>query len=106
MMKTNTPTIVLMTILVGAPAFAAVNVLTNSDGTQYTSVLLNGSSTEKYDIVVLGDGFTAGEQGDFNNAVSSIAAYEDGRPAGHINTDTTLYLERPPEVFILSSVLG
>ena len=33
---------------------------------------------------------------DFNNAVSSIAAYDDGRPAGHINTDTTLYLERPP----------
>jgi len=33
---------------------------------------------------------------DFNNAVSSIAGYEDGRAVGHINTDTTLYLERPP----------
>ena len=33
---------------------------------------------------------------DFNNAVCSIMAYEDGRPTAHINTDTTFYLERPP----------
>lgn len=33
---------------------------------------------------------------DFNNAVSSIAAYEEGRKSAHMNTDTTLYFERPP----------
>lgn len=33
---------------------------------------------------------------DFNNAVTSIAAYEDGRKVAHMNTDTTVYLERPP----------
>lgn len=33
---------------------------------------------------------------DFNNAISSIQAYEDGRPAGHINVDSTFYMERQP----------
>lgn len=33
---------------------------------------------------------------DFNNAVTSISAYESARPSSHMNTDTTLYLERLP----------
>ena len=33
---------------------------------------------------------------DFGNAVNSIAAYEDSRKSAHMNTDTTLYIERPP----------
>lgn len=34
---------------------------------------------------------------DFGNAVNSIAAYEDSRRSAHMNTDTTFYLERPPQ---------
>ena len=43
-----------------------------SNGTlYYTSLLYSGSVNSKYDIVFIGDGFTASEQGLFNDAVAS-----------------------------------
>ncbi len=52
-------------------AHATVNVQTNPDGTHATAVLVNGSTTLKYDIVFVGDGFTSStaDQDKFNNAV-------------------------------------
>lgn len=52
-------------------SLAIVNVITNPNGLKYSSVLLNGSTTSKYDIVFIGDGFTSSEtdQAKFNSAV-------------------------------------
>ncbi|MDD9945608.1 MAG: thioesterase family protein [Myxococcales bacterium] len=33
---------------------------------------------------------------DFNSGISSIMAYEDGRPGSHLNADATMYFERAP----------
>lgn len=54
------------------PSFATVNVQVNSAGQKYTAVLLNGSTSGKYNIVFVGDGFTssASDQDKFNNAVN------------------------------------
>lgn len=57
----------------GKQAFSAVNVQVNANGSKYTGVLINGSTTNKYDIVFVGDGFTssAADQNSFNNAVTA-----------------------------------
>jgi len=54
------------------PSLATVNVQVNSAGQKYTAVLLNGSTSGKYNIVFVGDGFTssASDQDKFNNAVN------------------------------------
>ena len=53
-------------------SFATVNVQVNSAGQKYTAVMLNGSTSGKYNIVFVGDGFTssASDQNKFNNAVN------------------------------------
>jgi hypothetical protein len=60
-------------ILISAHSFSAVNVQVNPDGTKFTGVLVNGSTSGKYDIVFVGDGFTssAADQASFNSAVTS-----------------------------------
>jgi hypothetical protein len=58
------------TLACTAPALADVDVLINLDGTSHTAVFVNGSSSTKYDIVFIGDGFTFAEQDDFNYKVS------------------------------------
>ncbi|MBL0743438.1 M64 family metallopeptidase [Chryseolinea lacunae] len=65
--------LLLLTCCCCLTTFATVNVQVNGDGTRFTSVLYNGSSTLKYDIVFVGDGFTssATDQTRFNNAVLS-----------------------------------
>ena len=62
-----------VSLLCTVQAYATVNVQTNADGTHSTAVLVNGSTTRKYDIVFVGDGFTssAADQDKFNNAVLS-----------------------------------
>ena len=60
-----------------------VNVQVNPDGTRYSAVLLNGSTSGKYDIVFVGDGFTssAADQTSFNNAVNtSLNAMRNKHP--------------------------
>lgn len=57
-------------IFYNTPIVAQVNVLTNADGSQYTSILTSGSTARKYDIVFIGDGFTAEQQDIFNQAVN------------------------------------
>lgn len=49
--------------------YAQVNIQVNDDGSLYTAIEVNGSSALKYDIVFLGDGFTATQQARFNRAV-------------------------------------
>jgi len=63
--------------------FATVNIQTNN-GFNYTGILVNGSTTNKYDIVFIGDGFTVNQQDSFNNVVNqaieslrNLAPYKD-----------------------------
>lgn len=60
--------------LLASPLAAVVNVLTNADGSRYSAVLVSGSTARKYDIVFIGDGFTAAQQGLFNQAVNDAVA--------------------------------
>lgn len=48
----------------------AVNIQQQADGKYHTSVLNNGSSGLKYDIVFIGDGFTSADQNTFNDRVN------------------------------------
>jgi len=67
--------IILLCLGVAAiAAFGAVNVQPNADGSLYTAVLVNGASTFKYDIVFIGDGFTAAQQSAFNLKVNEAVA--------------------------------
>ena len=55
----------------------------NPDGRRYVAVQLNGSTSAKYDIVFVGDGFTssAADQTAFNNAVmTSLTAISNKHP--------------------------
>jgi hypothetical protein len=72
---------ILFVLLFFAPSLylSAVNV----QGT-YTTVVCNGSTAQKYDIVFIGDGFTAAEQNLFNqrvndavDALRNLAPYSD-----------------------------
>ena len=62
-----------------AHVWSAVNIQQNN-GQNYTAVLSNGSTTQKYDIVFVGDGFTANDQTAFNNAVDAAVAALRARP--------------------------
>ena len=59
-----------MLLACATAAPADVNVQPNQDGQMYTGVMVNGSPSTKYNIVFLGDGFTAAEQSQFNFKVS------------------------------------
>jgi hypothetical protein len=70
-------------LLISIRSFSAVNVQVNSNGTKFTGVLVNGSTSGKYDIVFVGDGFTssASDQASFNNAVTNaINALKNKHP--------------------------
>ncbi|MEO7767958.1 MAG: M64 family metallopeptidase [Ferruginibacter sp.] len=76
--------IILLTLLAaGLQSMATVNVQVNPDGSRATGVLINGSTTAKFDIVFVGDGFTssAADQTRFNNAVNdAIHAMQNKHP--------------------------
>lgn len=77
LITTLTRGVALAALLVLCPtltARAAVNVQTNPDGSAFTAVLFNGPSATKYDIVFIGDGFTASEQAAFNARVDDAVA--------------------------------
>jgi IgA Peptidase M64 len=71
--------LVLMTF---APlvARAEVAVQVQPTGLTYTPILVNGSSTSKFDIVFIGDGFQKGEQTVFNNKVNEAVTALQNRP--------------------------
>jgi IgA Peptidase M64 len=77
-------TISAMLILATAVvAGGAINVQQQSDGRYYTAVTENGTTAEKYDIVFVGDGFTASQQNTFNTSVNdAVAALEARAPYG------------------------
>ena len=59
---------------------AEVAVQVQPTGLTYTGILVNGSSTSKFDIVFIGDGFQKGEQTAFNNKVNEAVAALQNRP--------------------------
>ncbi|HSW47233.1 MAG TPA: M64 family metallopeptidase [Phycisphaerae bacterium] len=77
-------TIIAMLILAtNTVAGGAVNVELQPDGHYYTGVLVHGTTAAKYDIVFIGDGFTASQQNTFNNAVNdAVAALQARAPYG------------------------
>jgi len=68
-MKHLTRSILLLAVAGAFAAQGAVNVQIQANGKYYTSPVYKGPVEEKYDIVFLGDGFTANEQGKFNERV-------------------------------------
>ncbi|NUO79368.1 hypothetical protein HUU05_04775, partial [candidate division KSB1 bacterium] len=79
-MRRFTSTWLLLSLWATA-ASSAVNVQRNSDGSYYTAVLSNGSTSLKYDIVFIGDGFTTAQQADFNARVNDAVAALQAMPA-------------------------
>jgi IgA Peptidase M64 len=71
--------LVLMTFA-SLVARAEVAVQVQPTGLTYTPILVNGSSTSKFDIVFIGDGFTKNEQTAFNNKVKEAVAALQNRP--------------------------
>lgn len=67
-------TIALLILAGATTAAGAVNVQVQADGRSYTAVLENGTTALKYDIVFVGDGFTASEQDTFNASVNTAVA--------------------------------
>src|ERR1044072_1732284 len=59
---------------------AEVPVQVQPTGLTYTGILVNGSSTSKFDIVFIGDGFQKNEQTAFNNKVNEAVAALQSRP--------------------------
>jgi hypothetical protein len=59
---------------------AEVAVQVQPTGLTYTGILVNGSSTSKFDIVFIGDGFQKNEQTAFNNKVNEAVAALQNRP--------------------------
>jgi hypothetical protein len=67
--------------LAAATAPAAVNVQKQSSGQFYARMHGEGSTKLRYDIVIVGDGFTASQQGDFNaRAADVVSALEARQP--------------------------
>ena len=61
-------------------ARGAVPVQVQPTGLTYTGILVNGSSTSKFDIVFIGDGFRKEDQTAFNNKVNEAVAALQSRP--------------------------
>ncbi len=68
-----------LVMLATSTAFGVVTVRQNN-GQNYTAILHNGSTTKKYDIVFVGDGFTANDQTAFNTAVTAAVDALSARP--------------------------
>jgi hypothetical protein len=68
-MKQIIRTAMIIWVLAAASA-NAVNVQVQPDGRYYAPVLVHGSSTVKYDLVFIGDGFTSTQQDTFNTSVN------------------------------------
>lgn len=69
-MKPRIHNLTIATLAFAPAVMADVNVMTQPDGLKYAAAFVNGSSSTKYDIVFIGDGFTAAEQNDFNFRVN------------------------------------
>lgn len=81
-MKTIVKGLFVLLILISVRVSGAINVLRNGS-LNYTSVIHNGSVATKYDIVFVGDGFTAGQQDAFNAAVDrAVEALRNLQPYG------------------------
>jgi hypothetical protein len=78
-MKRQISLVLAVLFAVQAHVWSAVHIQQNN-GQNYTAVLSNGSTTQKYDIVFVGDGFTANDQTAFNNAVDAAVAAMRARP--------------------------
>jgi hypothetical protein len=65
--------------LAAATAPAAVNIQKQPSGQFYTRVRGSGSSALRYDIVIVGDGFTANQQADFNARVADVVTALEAR---------------------------
>ena len=63
-----------LTVLSTGAVGAAVNVQQQPGGAFYAAVQPSGSLALKYDLVIVGDGFTAAEQADFNARVDDVVA--------------------------------
>jgi len=60
---------------------AQVNVQIQPDGKRYSKILLNGAVSAKYDLVFIGDGFTASDQQLFNTKVNeAVNALRSSEP--------------------------
>jgi len=70
----------VLVMLAPIVARAEVPVEVQPTGLTYTGILVNGSSTSKFDIVFIGDGFTKDEQTAFNNKVDEAVAALQNRP--------------------------
>jgi hypothetical protein len=69
----------VLAFLSAQSAIAAIHIQQNGSS-NYAKILHNGSSAEKYDIVFVGDGFTANDQTAFNNAVTAAVDALRARP--------------------------
>ena len=72
--------LIVFLILWQAGSQAAVRVQQQPNGQNYTSLLVNGSSASKFDIVFIGDGFREADQAAFNTAVDAAIAALQNRP--------------------------
>jgi hypothetical protein len=78
----NARILLRLVLMMFAPlvARAEVAVQVQPTGLSYTGILVNGSSTSKFDIVFVGDGFQKNEQTAFNNKVNEAVAALQNRP--------------------------
>lgn len=79
-MKTRILFLIVLFALLRLEGQAAVRVQRQADGQNFTSLLVNGSSTSKFDIVFIGDGFREEDQAAFNTAVDAAVAAIGNRP--------------------------
>lgn len=71
--------IFLLATLVGSAATAQVNVQQQSNGQFYAAAKPSGDTATRYDLVIVGDGFTSGEQTDFNDRVADVVSALEAR---------------------------
>lgn len=72
-MKTHVLALVLAAAFVAAPAHAApVNVQSFLGGVKYRKMRLTGPSSLRYDVVIVGDGFTGSEQSVFQQRATDV----------------------------------
>ena len=78
----NARILLCLVFMIFAPlaARAEVPVQVQPTGLTYTGILVNGSSTSKFDVVFIGDGFTKNEQTAFNNKVNEAVTALQNRP--------------------------
>jgi hypothetical protein len=81
-MKTLVKGLCVLLILISVRVSGAINIQRNGS-LNYTPVLNSGPVSVKYDIVFVGDGFTAAQQAAFNTAVDqAVQALRDLQPYG------------------------